>query len=61
MALSKDMQRANELSIRATQLRDKSRYDWAMANTHLKEMGAAITEMHEVHVELAALLKQMTK
>ncbi len=52
---------ANELSMKAVQLRDKSRAEWAKANEHLKEMGTAINQLLDLHVELAEVLKRIAK
>lgn len=59
--MTEDQKLANELSMKAAQLRDSSRNHWKNANESLKAMGSDITEMHKIHAELAVVLKRIAK
>lgn len=59
--MTDDMQLANDLSQKAMQLRDVSRFHWKNASDSLREMGNAITEMNQVYSELAVVLKRIKK
>lgn len=52
---------ANELSQKATHLRDVSREEWKQANEHLKAMGSALNEMYATQVEIAVIIKRLSK
>lgn len=59
--MTEDQKLANELSQKATKLRDSARQEWKTANEHLAVMGKALDEVHQINVELAVLLKKMSK
>lgn len=59
--ISDDMALANELSQKATHLRDVSREEWKQANEHLKAMGSALNEMYATQVEIAVIIKRLSK
>lgn len=59
--MNKDMALANALSMKAVKLREISREEWKVANEHLAKMGSAIGEMHETHIQLAEVLKRLSK